>query len=47
MMKRDAALERNERALNGPSHLLFTLTRQSIDLITVHCTEEETEAYVP
>lgn len=40
-MKYDITVKKNELILNRPSHLLFTITGQSIDLITVHFTGED------
>ena len=46
IMRYDTTVRRNELALNRSSHSFFTITGQSIDLITIHFTDEETEAQV-
>ena len=40
-MKYYITVKRNELVLNRPSHLLFTITGQNIDLLTMHFTDED------
>lgn len=45
-MKYDTTVKRNELAQNRPSYLLFKINGRSVDLITIHFTNEETKVQV-